>query len=83
VFVCRSPFLNLLFELLTLLFKLAESVLVHGTLSDSASAVCQASFQHVLNMACSPVEPTFHKQLKVTAETLLPEDSSSSSRFVY
>jgi len=59
----------------------AESVVVPATLSDTASL--QPSLPQASSATSSPVAPKFHRQLKVTAETLLPDDSMSSSRFLY
>jgi hypothetical protein len=59
----------------------SDSIVVPGTLRDTADF--QPSLEHPQITTCSPVVPMFHKQLKVTAETLLPEDSMSSSRIFY
>jgi hypothetical protein len=59
----------------------SDSIVVPGTLRDTAEF--QPSLEHPQITTCSPVVPIFHKQLKVTAETLLPEDSMSSSRMFY
>jgi hypothetical protein len=59
----------------------SDSIVVPGTLRDTADF--QPSLEHPQMTTRSPAVHIFHKQLKVTAETLLPEDSMSSSRKFY
>jgi hypothetical protein len=78
--VCYHFLLNPL-HCLTHDIQSAESIVVPATLSDSSSF--QPSPQAQNSMILSPVVPKLHKQHMVTAETLLPDDSISSSRCVY